>query len=257
MNSSSQIYSNARDRRPIGPYYGDNIILATFLKTVDVGALKRAQYLEAYGALQIILGVSMLRSGRRILDLWQRDADRHADIKLELVSIPDDIETINDIILHLGDTVDTISTAFDSSYWAGICGTLTIDRETLCVAIPRNHTLACHPQVTLDDLEGTRVRLISRGCGGNDAARDQLERHPTIELVNIDHYDLDTFNECANVGDLLISKPMWDGVHPGFVNVPIDWPQSVDLSYGLLYPLDPEPQVREFVARIAKPNRSL
>jgi len=26
-------------------------------------------------------------------------------------------------------------------------------------------------------------------------------------LIDIDHYDLDTFNDCAESGDLLISKP--------------------------------------------------
>lgn len=33
-------------------------IEAAGLKTVDAGALKRAQYLEGYGALQIVLGVT-------------------------------------------------------------------------------------------------------------------------------------------------------------------------------------------------------
>lgn len=212
--------------------------------------VRRAQRRSASDDAPVRLGVSVLRPGRRVLDLWQRDAGRHADLKLELVSIPDDMETINDIIMHLGDTVDAISTAFDASYWDGVCGTLTIDRETLCVAVPRAHALARRPSLTLDDLEGTRVRLIRRAHGGNDAARGQLERHPAIELVDIDHYDLGTFNECAEAGDLLVSKPMWDGVHPGLVNVPVDWPEPADMSYGLLYPLEPEPRVRGFVERI-------
>lgn len=213
--------------------------------------VRRAQRRSTSDDTPVRLGVSMLRPGRRVLDLWQRDAGRHTDIMLELVSIPDDMETINDTIMHLGDTIDVISTAFDARYWEGVCGTLAIDRETLCVAVPRDHALARRPKLTLDDLEGTRIRLIRRAHGGNDVARDQLERRPAIELMDIDHYDLDTFNECAEAGDLLISKPMWDGVHPRFVNVPVDWPEPADMSYGLLYPLNPEPQVRRFVERIA------
>ena len=46
--------------------------------------------------------------GRRILDLWQRDAGKHTDIRLELVSMPDDSEAINDIVTHLGEDVDLI-----------------------------------------------------------------------------------------------------------------------------------------------------
>ena len=43
--------------------------------------------------------------------------------------------------------------------------------------------------------------------GANDTARDLLEQCPAIDLIDIDHYDLDTFNDCAESGDLLISKP--------------------------------------------------
>lgn len=66
------------------------------------------------GIATVRLGVSILRPGRRILDLWQRDTGKHTDIRLELVSMPDDSEAINDIITHLGEDVDLISTAFDT-----------------------------------------------------------------------------------------------------------------------------------------------
>ena len=75
---------------------------------------------------------------------------------------------------------------------------------------------------------------------------------PSVGLVDIDHYDLSTFNDCAQSGDLLISKPMWAGVHPQLVNVPVDWGERVSLSYGLLYPLRPQPQVCAFVERIGR-----
>ncbi|OZG59100.1 LysR family transcriptional regulator [Bifidobacterium tissieri] len=202
----------------------------------------------------IRLGVSMLRSGRRILDLWQRDARRHPQIRLELVSMPDDRQSIDDIITHLGEQVDMISTAFDAESWHGVCNTLTLAVEPLCIAVPREHRLARLPRVTLDDLQGERVRIIRRHHGGNDHARDMLERHSGIELVDIDHYDLDVSNQCAQIGDLLITKPMWDGVHPQLVNVAVDWPEPVELSYGLLYALHPEPQVRDFVERIRELN---
>lgn len=70
--------------------------------------LRRAQQRSTDGIATVRLGVSILRPGRRILDLWQRDAGKHTDIRLELVSMPDDSEAINDIVTHLGEDVDLI-----------------------------------------------------------------------------------------------------------------------------------------------------
>ncbi|KFI96860.1 LysR family transcriptional regulator [Bifidobacterium stellenboschense] len=212
--------------------------------------LRRAQRRGATNSASVRLGVSMLRPGCRILDLWQRDAGKHTDIRLELVSMPDDSEAINDIIAHLGEDIDLISTAFDAGYWDGACNTLALDSEPLCVAVPRDHALARRARLTLDDLEGTRIRILKRHRGANDTVRDLLEHHSAIELIDIDHYDLDTFNDCAESGDLLISKPMWAGVHPQLVNVAVDWPEPIVMHYGLLYPTDPSPAIRTFVTRI-------
>lgn len=78
-----------------------------------------------------------LRPGRRILDLWQRDTGKHTDIRLELVSMPDDSEAINDIITHLGEDVDLISTAFDTP----AIGTTP---ATPSPSIPSHYAWPCH-----------------------------------------------------------------------------------------------------------------
>ena len=206
-------------------------------------SLRRAQRRCTDGIATVRLGVSILRPGNRILDLWQRDAGKHTDIRLELVSMPDDSEAINDIITHLGEDVDLISTAFDTGYWNDTCNTLALDSEPLCVAVPRNHALARHALLTLKDLEGTRIRILKRHRGANDTARDLSEQCPAIDLIDIDHYDLDTFNDCAESGDLLIPKPTWASAHPQLVNVAVDWPEPVVMHYGLLYPLDASPVI--------------
>ncbi|KFI50705.1 LysR family transcriptional regulator [Bifidobacterium callitrichos] len=205
------------------------------------------------GTPPVRLGISALRPARRVLDLWQREADPR--IRVELVSMPDDDVPIDDIIAHLGEDIDAVATAFAPEHWNGTCGTLPISYEPLCMAVPRDHPLSRRPRLKLDDLAGrdgvrTRIRILRRCGGTDDIARDLLERLDGVELVDIDHYDLNLFNECAETGDLLISKPMWDGVHPQLVNVPVDWPRPVGMHYGLLYPADPEPQVRAFVERI-------
>lgn len=204
-------------------------------------------------AAPVRLGISILRPARRILDLWQRSGQ--PGIRLELVSMPDDSTSIQDIITHLGEDIDAIATAFVPDHWTGICGTLPLSYEPLCLAVPRGNQLSRRASITIDDLTDERIRILQRGNGTDDIARDLLERNPGVTLVDIEQYDLDLFNECAESGDLLISKPMWDGVHPQLVNVPIDWPEPVGMQYGLLYPSSPVPQVAAFVDRIAALNR--
>ena len=245
-----------RSRSGVRPTAAGEGFVADALPIIDRcrEILRRARNRAESASAPVRLGVSMLRSGRRVLDLWQRDAGRHPQIRLELVSMPDDCQSIDDIIVHLGERIDMISTAFDAESWHGVCNTLALDVEPLCIAVPREHRLARLPRVTLDDLAGERVHIIRRHHGGNDRARDMLEQHSGIDLIDIDHYDLDVFNQCAQIGDLLNTKPMWDGVHPQLVNVAVDWPEPVELSYGLLYALHPEPQVRDFVERIRELN---
>ncbi|MBW3092975.1 LysR family transcriptional regulator [Bifidobacterium sp. 82T10] len=201
------------------------------------------------------LGISILRPARRILDLWQRSG--RTGIRLELVSMPDDSTSIQDIIAHLGEDIDVISTAFVPDHWTGVCGTLPLFYEPLCLAVPRGRMRTRSPVRSPIVSFARRESGLPRGNGTDDIARDLLERNPGVTLVDIAQYDLDLFNECAESDDLLISKPMWDDAHPQLVNVPVDWPEPVGMQYGLLYPLSPAPQVESFVNRIAALNRQL
>ncbi|KAB8288820.1 LysR family transcriptional regulator [Bifidobacterium ramosum] len=215
--------------------------------------LRRARQRMHRHADPVRLGISILRPARHILDLWQRAGQ--TDIRLELVSMPDNSTPIDDIIARLGEDIDAIATAFVPDHWTGICNTQVLSYEPLCLAVPRNHPLARRARLTIDDLTGERIRILPRGNGTDDIARDLFERNPGITLVDIDRYDLDLFNDCAESGDLLISKPMWSDVHPQLVNVPVDWPEPVGMQYGLLSPLSPAPQVAAFVERIAALNQ--
>ncbi|KFI53812.1 LysR family transcriptional regulator [Bifidobacterium biavatii] len=215
--------------------------------------VRRARQRMHQQAAPVRLGISILRPARRILDLWQRSAQ--TDIRLELVSMPDSSTSINDIIAHLGEDIDVIATAFVPDHWTDICGTLALSYEPLCLAVPRGNPLARRARLTIDDLTGERIRILPRGNGTDDIARNLLERNPGITLIDIGHYDLDLFNDCAESGDLLISKPMWGDVHPQLVNVPVDWPEPVGMQYGLMYPLSPAPQIAAFVAQLAALNQ--
>lgn len=127
--------------------------------------------------------------------------------------------------------------------------TLTIGRQRECLAVPSNDPLAAKSMLTKNNLRGRRIRVIKPGRGGLDDVRNWLASCDGVEIVDIDSYELSTFNECAESGDLMVSKPIWDGVHPALRNVPVDWPFVMD--YGLLYPLNPTASVKAFVNAVA------
>lgn len=219
--------------------------------------IRRARQRSHPESIPVRLGISMLRPAKRILDLWQHGSQCRSQpsIRLELVQLPDDSTSIDDIIAHLGESVDVIATAFVPDHWQGICNTLSLSYEPLCLAVPRSNPLSHRATLTIDDLAGTRIRILTRGNGTDDIARDLIERNSSITLVNIDQYSLDVFNDCSETGDLLISKPMWRDVHPQLVNVPVDWPEPVGMWYGLMYPRSPIAQVAAFAERIATLNQ--
>lgn len=218
-------------------------------------ALRRARAAMTHNASDepVRLGVSVLRSARMVLDLWQRSGKRHSGIRLELVPLPDDFATFEHTARHLGDTVDVVACSFIPSWWEGSCNMLTLCQQPECLAVPRTDPLASKAMLELDDLEGRRIHVIRHNRGGLDAVRDLLESHPAISIVDIDYYELSTFNDCAESGDLLVSKPIWDDVHPGLVNIPVNWPFS--MPYGLLYPLTPSPSVQRFINELGQLNR--
>ncbi|OZG60254.1 LysR family transcriptional regulator [Bifidobacterium lemurum] len=212
--------------------------------------VRRARAAEMGGDMPVRLGVSVLRSGKRILDLWQHGAARHGGSRLEIVPMVDDYAAFENVVRHLGEHVDVVVCAFMPQWWGDVCGTLRIEDQPLAVAVPRDHPLALRRRLSVSDLEGNRVRVIARGHGGNEDARDALESNGGIEVVDFEHYDLSVFNDCVECGDLLLSKPVWSDVHPGLVTVPVDW--DFTMQYGVMHALEPSAHVRRFLDEVTE-----
>ena len=68
------------------------------------------------------------------------------------------------------------------------------------------HPLASKEKLTVEDLYGKDLMMIHRGwCRHMDDQRDDLtEKHPQINLVNFDLYDVGIFNQCEENKDVLV-----------------------------------------------------
>ena len=76
------------------------------------------------------------------------------------------------------------------------------------------------------------------------------EEHPQIELEPVEsYYNLDTFNECARNGEMLLTLDKWAGLHPSLESVPLSCAHGI--PFGLLYAKKPEQKIRDFIGIFA------
>ena len=77
--------------------------------------------------------------------------------------------------------------------------------------------------------------------------RDELStKHPEINLIDFDLYDVGIFNECEQSGDLLVAIQGWSIVHPMMKVIRADW--AFEMPIGILYPPEPSETVSRFLA---------
>ena len=114
----------------------------------------------------------------------------------------------------------------------------------------RPHPLAGKTRLTVQDLHGERLMMIRRGWNGAmDALRDDLaQKHPEIEIVDFDFFNLDTFNRCENANDLMVAIDNWKSVHPLLKVVPVRW--KFTIPFGILHAPAPSPTVERFLEAI-------
>lgn len=125
-------------------------------------------------------------------------------------------------------------------------------REPLCCAAGINHPLAQKDKLSVRDLYGQNLMLITRGqMGEADALRDWLTvKHPQVNIIDFDFYNTEVFNSCENGNNLLMAVPTWRGVHPLLKIIPVDW--DFTMPFGLLHSPQPAPHVQKCINAITK-----
>ena len=116
--------------------------------------------------------------------------------------------------------------------------------------VPAASPLAGKTRLTVQDLHGERLMMIRRGWNGAmDALRDDLaQKHPEIEIVDFDFFNLDAFNRCENANDLMVAIDNWKSVHPLLKVVPVRW--KFTIPFGILHAPSPSPTVERFLEAI-------
>lgn len=133
------------------------------------------------------------------------------------------------------------------TYYSGI-SFLPLSILKLTCLVPTGHRLVHKQKLTYDDLAGETLYFPSRGNPDLTLRFTNYMRkeHPdiTVETPSI-FYDLEVINHCVREGSLLIGFDLWKNIHPGLVNIPVEWDWSI--PYGALWKKDARKEVLDFM----------
>ena len=132
-------------------------------------------------------------------------------------------------------------------------GFLPFTRFKLTCAVPTGHPLSQKDRLTFSDLEGETLFFPSRGNPKFAASFSSAMRkeHPEIRIISPSiYYDLKNINRCIEEQNILISLDCWNSIHPGLVNLPVDWDWTVPC--GLIWKKDARKKVLDFIEDFRK-----
>lgn len=226
---------------------------AKFIMEFSEKSVADAKALEIYDNTTFCVGTSLLNPAKPFMDLWYQVNRDFTDYKLHLVPFEDNHEGIVSEIRKLGEKFDFLIGVNDSKTWLAYCNFLPLGQYKKQIAVPREHSLATRSCIDIEDLYGETLMMVPHGDSGvNDFIRNDLQKnHPQIRIEDTSQfYDLSVFNCCAESGKVLLSIECWQDVHPGLVNIPVNWEYSI--PYGLLYSRNAPADVLQFVDAVKK-----
>lgn len=197
------------------------------------------------------VGTSLLNPAKPFMDLWYKINGDFPDYKLHLVPFEDNCDGIISEIKGLGKKFDFLIGVCDSKVWLSFCNFLPLGRYKKMIAVSRGHRLANKKSVELSDLYGETLMMVKKGDSGvNDFIRKDLEKnHPQIKIEDTKQfYDISVFNRCAETDNVLLTIECWSDVHPSLISIPVNWDYSI--PYGLLYALDADKDILNFVKKV-------
>lgn len=215
-------------------------------------ALAEARALDQAEKKVFRVGTSLLNPCKPFMDLWYPISRNFPGCQLQIIPFDDDHDSILDTIQQMGEKFDFIIGVNDSKLWNERANFMELRKMNHCIAVPVDHRLARRKSLTLDDLEGETLIMVSHGDSPVvDSLRSEIQKHPGITIEDAGYfYDINTFNRCVQNHCAMVSLPCWADVHPGLVNIPMKWDHK--LSFGILYPKNPSKDVLKVIEQLHK-----
>lgn len=130
---------------------------------------------------------------------------------------------------------------------------VSFDKLELTCIVPITHRLTAKKSLTYADLEGETLFFPSRGNPKLTRRFKEFveKKYPKIKLETAQvFYDLEVINKCAQANRILLGFNIWDNIHPGMVNLPVDWEWST--PYGIHWKKSARQEVLDFAKDFQK-----
>ncbi len=195
----------------------------TKLLSVCDEAMKETRKVGKHSKSLIRVGVSLFYPAGMFLDFWHSYHELSTLFDLKIVQIPDDAKRY----AGLGSQYDILVGPYNLNMPYPF---YPIGSYLFSIAMPFDHPLHTQNVLHFSDLDGNTIMIMKEGTSMiNDSVRRKiLEVCPHITIIDIEpHYDMSTFNLCAEQHCLLLSLSCWNNVHPGLVSIPLDEPYAL------------------------------
>lgn len=217
------------------------------METLERESINNARLV--HGIKKIRIGSSFINNGQLLINYWRNLFPDRKDFSLRLVPFSDDRSQILSVINSLGKDIDVVVGIFGTEKMKSVTNFLPLGRAKLCIALPSTHPLATQKRLSVSDLSGQNLIMPSEEKPG-PVLSQFLEYFKKINL-NIQmidagpYYDFDTFVQCEENGNLLLTYDIWANTHPSLVTLPVDWDYRT--PYGILYSKHPSKTVSSFI----------
>lgn len=201
----------------------------------------------------IRIGTSPMTPAQVLVDLWPKLQEYCPNTKFRLIPFDNTPENAREILANLGQNIDVVAGIFDKTMLSlRKCDGLELSKEPICCAVSVHHRLAEKDKLTVQDLYGENLMLMSRNWSHYvDLLRDDIwKNHPQIHIVDFDFYDVAALNQCENNNCVLMAVENWRYVHPLLKIMPVDWGYTI--PFGLLHSPNPSSTVKQFLRAVEK-----
>lgn len=195
----------------------------TELLSLCDAVMKETRYADNHKKPLVRVGVSLFYPAGMFLDLWHSVKELSSMFNLKIVQIPSDAKRY----AGLGSQYDILVGPYNLNMSYPF---YPIGSYSFSIAMPFDHPLHDQKQLHFHDLDGNTIMIMKEGTSAiNDSVSKKIQEACShITIIDIDpHYDLQTFNNCAEQHCLLLSLSCWDHVHPGLVSIPLDEPYAL------------------------------
>ncbi len=214
------------------------------LKAASQAAVEKARAIAAKDRSVIRMGTSILRPCRIFLDMWEPAGQ----FQLKIVPFDDSPAGMAAMLSSLGKDIDCFISPCDSVRWRRDYAVKELGAFPCAVAVPKTHALAKKTSLRLSDLTEQSLLLVKKGESPVlDCMRSDIEtNYPSIHIIDIaNFYDLDVFNQCKERGCAMETLPIWDGIHPSLVTIPLA--EDYAVPFGIIYSRTPSPSFSAFL----------